>query len=111
MNLRLGETLISLLEQYGECYDLGVLWEETFFTTSPEHLKIILSTNFDNFEKGDDFFNCASSVLGSGVFNSDGKRRLETSPLRLCLTLRNFKATFGSPFIFSRMISRVSCYP
>ncbi|KAH8832234.1 cytochrome P450 monooxygenase pc-1 [Flagelloscypha sp. PMI_526] len=68
----LGDTFARLHEQYGECYDLGLLWDQFFFTTSPEHIKIILSTNFDNFEKGENFFDCASSVLGSGVFNSDG---------------------------------------
>ncbi|KAH8832235.1 cytochrome P450 monooxygenase pc-1 [Flagelloscypha sp. PMI_526] len=68
----IGEGLARLHDQHGECYDLGILWDNFYFTSSPEHIKIVLSTNFDNFEKGENFFNRAFSVLGSGVFNSDG---------------------------------------
>ncbi|KAH9914218.1 cytochrome P450 [Fomitopsis serialis] len=42
------------------------------FTTEPEHIKIILATDFNNYIKGKRFRVAMESVLGSGVFNSDG---------------------------------------
>lgn len=35
-------------------------------------LQAILSTDFDSFEKGENFRWYMQSVLGTGVFNSDG---------------------------------------
>jgi len=38
----------------------------------PEHVKAVLATQFDNFEKGSIFTKQMNSLLGTGVFNSDG---------------------------------------
>ncbi|KAJ7054373.1 cytochrome P450 monooxygenase pc-3 [Mycena amicta] len=45
-------------------------WATTTYilTTEPEYIKIVLATDFANYEKG-----CMDSVLGTGVFNSDGE--------------------------------------
>ncbi|KAG8734304.1 hypothetical protein FRC12_018563, partial [Ceratobasidium sp. 428] len=43
------------------------------FTTEPENIKAILSTDFASFEKGLAFRDKVFSVLGTGVFNSDGE--------------------------------------
>ncbi|KAF8510916.1 cytochrome P450 [Gautieria morchelliformis] len=48
--------------------------QSTILTTEPEHIKAILATDFDNFDKGDVFRWYMHSVLGTGVFNSDGER-------------------------------------
>ncbi|KAF8143747.1 cytochrome P450 [Mycena galopus ATCC 62051] len=43
------------------------------FTTCPEHIKLILASDFNNYEKGQDYRYSTGSVLGTGVFNSDGE--------------------------------------
>ncbi|KAI0030853.1 cytochrome P450 monooxygenase pc-3 [Vararia minispora EC-137] len=45
---------------------------QTYFTTEPSHIKAILATRFDDWEKGAIFHGQMKSVLGVGVFNSDG---------------------------------------
>ncbi|KAG6885432.1 hypothetical protein C0993_001749 [Termitomyces sp. T159_Od127] len=52
--------------------NLRILWSDMIFTVWPEHIKTILATDFPNYEKGKRFQYSMSSVLGSGVFNSDG---------------------------------------
>ncbi|KAJ7243965.1 cytochrome P450 monooxygenase pc-1 [Mycena rebaudengoi] len=53
--------------------NIDVLWMDTIFTTHPEHIKYILATDFNNYVKGERFQHGMNSVLGSGVFNSDGE--------------------------------------
>ncbi|KAJ6481905.1 cytochrome P450 monooxygenase pc-1 [Mycena sanguinolenta] len=52
--------------------NLCIGWDDYIFTTEPEYIKLILATDFANYVKGDAFRNCMGSVLGTGVFNSDG---------------------------------------
>ncbi|KAJ7212195.1 cytochrome P450, partial [Mycena pura] len=68
-----GDGLREVLEQVGPTVNLRVLYEDIIITTCPEHLKLILATDFNNYVKGDKFQYAMSSVLGTGVFNSDGK--------------------------------------
>ncbi|KLO15647.1 cytochrome P450 [Schizopora paradoxa] len=44
----------------------------SIFTLEPEHVKQVLATQFDNYEKGSEFKEAMQDVLGTGVFNSDG---------------------------------------
>ncbi|PCH44301.1 cytochrome P450 [Wolfiporia cocos MD-104 SS10] len=46
--------------------------ETRILTSDPNHMKAILATNFQSFEKGDYFRRQMNSVLGTGVFNADG---------------------------------------
>ncbi|KAF6748591.1 cytochrome P450 monooxygenase pc-3 [Ephemerocybe angulata] len=50
-----------------------VLYEDRFTTTEPDHIKAILATQFDGFEKGPVFHELVKVALGDGVFNSDGE--------------------------------------
>ncbi|KAF7366339.1 hypothetical protein MSAN_00890300 [Mycena sanguinolenta] len=52
--------------------NLCIGWDDYIFTTEPEYIKLILATDFGNYVKGDAFRHCMGSVLGTGVFNSDG---------------------------------------
>nr|GAT53741.1 cytochrome P450 monooxygenase [Mycena chlorophos] len=45
----------------------------TNLTVEPEHIKLILATDFNNYVKGERFQYNMRSVLGTGVFNSDGE--------------------------------------
>lgn len=66
------DTLTDLPAKYGPVADFYVLWSHLMFTTSPEYIKIILATDFANYEKGEEFNTVVSSLLGNGVFSSDG---------------------------------------
>ncbi|KIM75713.1 hypothetical protein PILCRDRAFT_827008 [Piloderma croceum F 1598] len=60
------------IEDYGTVHDINILWESEIWTYEPEHIKIILSSEFPNYVKGSTFGAATQSVLGTGVFNSDG---------------------------------------
>ncbi|KAH9483141.1 Cytochrome P450 monooxygenase 75 [Psilocybe cubensis] len=68
-----GDMFVEWSEKYGHTWNLRVLFENRFFTTEPEYIKAILATQFENFEKGPLFNDQMRSVLGTGVFNSDGE--------------------------------------
>ena len=47
-----GDGLDELLEKRGPVANLRVLWTDLIFTASPEHIKTILATDFQNYVKG-----------------------------------------------------------
>jgi hypothetical protein len=59
-------------ERFGPTFRLDIFFEERIFTTEPEYIKAILATQFDSFEKGRVTNFPMYSLLGTGVFNSDG---------------------------------------
>ncbi|TFK72654.1 cytochrome P450 [Pluteus cervinus] len=67
-----GDGLWDILETKGPTFNMRIFWDDLVFTSHPEHLKLILATDFNNFVKGNRFRNSMRSVLGTGVFNSDG---------------------------------------
>ncbi|ETW83746.1 cytochrome P450 monooxygenase 11 [Heterobasidion irregulare TC 32-1] len=67
------DSLWTVIREYGTTVNIRVLWVDSMFTIDPEDIKIILSTDFTNYVKGDAFQKCMNSVLGTGVFNSDGE--------------------------------------
>ncbi|KDR78034.1 hypothetical protein GALMADRAFT_64763 [Galerina marginata CBS 339.88] len=68
-----GDGLVELLEKRGSVVNLRVMWSDMLFTASPEHIKTMLATDFQNYVKGERFHYNMESVLGTGVFNSDGE--------------------------------------
>ncbi|KAF5357481.1 hypothetical protein D9758_012522 [Tetrapyrgos nigripes] len=67
-----GDAVHDWSKQYGNTFLLRIFGVYRVMTTEPEHIKAILATQFDDFWKGpmkEDHF---TSLLGSGVFNSDG---------------------------------------
>ncbi|KAJ7063921.1 cytochrome P450 monooxygenase pc-1 [Mycena amicta] len=67
-----GDGLIERMEELGPIVNLRILWTDMIITIWPEHIKAMLATDFNNFEKGARFQKNMASVLGTGVFNSDG---------------------------------------
>ncbi|KAG2105762.1 cytochrome P450 [Suillus discolor] len=59
----------------GPTLNYRCLWEDYIVTTEPQHVKTILVTDFHNYVKGAKFREAADSILGTGVFNSDGNLR------------------------------------
>ncbi|KAJ2916358.1 hypothetical protein MD484_g4071, partial [Candolleomyces efflorescens] len=68
-----GEDMQEPLTTLGPTFNLNIMYSDLIFTTSPEHIKLILATDFQNFVKGERFGESMRSVLGTGVFNSDGE--------------------------------------
>lgn len=90
--------MIELFGDKGPVVNMRIMWSDLIFTSSPEHIKLILATDFNNYVKGllvsllgvrcdanilpgKRFHNTMFSVLGSGVFNSDGENYWSLSPL------------------------------
>ncbi|KAJ7454718.1 cytochrome P450 [Mycena latifolia] len=67
----LGDGFYGMVESLGPVFNLRLLGTSHIFTVSPEHIQIILATDFSNYVKGERFRSCMDSVLGDGVFNSD----------------------------------------
>ncbi|KAG8724544.1 hypothetical protein FRC11_002070, partial [Ceratobasidium sp. 423] len=63
---------VKLSREYGYTFNLGLFGEDQIMTFEPENIKTILSTDFNNYEKGSLFREKMDSVLGTGIFNADG---------------------------------------
>ncbi|TRM60413.1 cytochrome P450 [Schizophyllum amplum] len=53
-------------------FRVSILGDVRIVTLEPDHVKAILASQFDDFEKGPVVYDILHSLLGSGVFNSDG---------------------------------------
>ncbi|KAF8905811.1 cytochrome P450 [Gymnopilus junonius] len=67
-----GDVMLRWSKKYGNSVQFSLLTNTTLSTIEPEHVKAILSTQFDAFEKGPLLISQIRSLLGTGVFNSDG---------------------------------------
>ncbi|KAG1903106.1 cytochrome P450 [Suillus fuscotomentosus] len=77
----LGQSVLDEMKELGPTLNYRCLWEDYIVTTEPQHVKTILVTDFHNYVKGAKFREAADSILGTGVFNSDGKlHRTMTRP-------------------------------
>ncbi|KAG1751877.1 cytochrome P450 [Suillus lakei] len=72
-NEYLGRPIEDEIKVLGPTINFRFIWEDVILTTEPQHIKTILATDFDNYVKGAKFREAADSVLGTGVFNSDGE--------------------------------------
>ncbi|THV04324.1 cytochrome P450 [Dendrothele bispora CBS 962.96] len=68
----MGEGFYEWSKEYGQTYTFRVFGVNRLMTMEPEHIKAILATQFDDFHKGEEEEDQWNSLLGSGVFNSDG---------------------------------------
>ncbi|KAG9093817.1 hypothetical protein FS749_013684 [Ceratobasidium sp. UAMH 11750] len=68
----IGDAFLKYLDTLGHTFNLKLFDADQLFTCDPECIKAVLSTDFSSFEKGDVFKAKMQSVLGVGVFNSDG---------------------------------------
>nr|BAL14711.1 cytochrome P450 [Phlebia brevispora] len=68
----LSDHLWEKMHELGQTYMVYVLWDPNYVTSDANVVKTILATDFGNYVKGPKFRTPMKSVLGSGVFNSDG---------------------------------------
>ncbi|KAI5825487.1 cytochrome P450 [Schizophyllum commune Tattone D] len=54
-------------------YRVNLQGDVRIVTLEPDHIKAILATQFEDFDKGPVLYDLLYSLLGSGVFNSDGE--------------------------------------
>ncbi|KAM5540778.1 hypothetical protein V8D89_005422 [Ganoderma adspersum] len=71
--LYLATDFFRYTEKYGNTFNFRVMFEDRFFTCEPEYIKTILATEFNSYEKGPLIYQQLNTLLGSGVFNSDGE--------------------------------------
>ncbi|KAG2342994.1 cytochrome P450 [Suillus weaverae] len=72
-NEYLGRPMLDEIKELGPTVNFRFFWGDGILTTEPQHIKTILATDFHNYVKGANFREAADSVLGTGVFNSDGE--------------------------------------
>ncbi|KAI8986306.1 cytochrome P450 [Trametes punicea] len=68
-----GHWLFQWREEYGDPFNFRVMFEDRIMTTEPEYIKYLLATDFSHYEKGPLLHSQFNTLLGSGVFNSDGE--------------------------------------
>ncbi|EIW81963.1 cytochrome P450 monooxygenase pc-3 [Coniophora puteana RWD-64-598 SS2] len=68
----IGEAFDQQARVHGNTVNVHVLWEDRVMTTEPEYIKAILASQFNSFAKGPELFEQNKTLLGTGVFNSDG---------------------------------------
>ncbi|KAJ3514971.1 hypothetical protein NLJ89_g2053 [Agrocybe chaxingu] len=67
-----GDMFLPWMEKYGNVFQLRLVSDNRVITFEPDHIKSILATQFDAFDKGPFLYKQLHSLLGTGVFNSDG---------------------------------------
>lgn len=68
------ESLRKLSEKYGtHAFRLTIGIDQIYFTTEPAHIKSLLASDFEAFDKGPDLRSQMESLFGTGVFNTDGE--------------------------------------
>ncbi|KAH9849449.1 cytochrome P450 [Lenzites betulinus] len=68
----MGHSLFEWEREYGTLFNFRVMFENRILTSEPEHIKVMLSTEFNQYVKGPLLWEQLYTLLGSGVFNSDG---------------------------------------
>ncbi|KAK0191618.1 cytochrome P450 monooxygenase pc-3 [Armillaria mellea] len=67
-----GDGLSDIFSRVGNTVNMRILFKDRILTTEPEYIKAVLATQFDEFEKGPTLRDNFHSLLGTGVFASDG---------------------------------------
>ncbi|EDR04959.1 uncharacterized protein LACBIDRAFT_303883 [Laccaria bicolor S238N-H82] len=68
----LDDIFLEWKKQYGNTFEMRFPTDSRIVTFEPDHVKAILATQFDAFDKGPIFIDQMNSLLGTGVFNADG---------------------------------------
>ncbi|KZT09729.1 cytochrome P450 [Laetiporus sulphureus 93-53] len=68
-----GDSVSEKFDEFAPTFRLNILWDQDILTCDPAVIKTVLATEFHNYEKGALFKEPMTSLLGTGVFNSDGE--------------------------------------
>ncbi|KAJ7598046.1 cytochrome P450 [Mycena floridula] len=90
-------------EQHGNTFSFTIFSEYRIFTTEPQHVKAVLATQFQEFGKGPRLNKQWKSLLGDGIFATDGTRILCSVQFHRTMTRPFFSKDRISDFdIFDR---------
>ncbi|KAG8891559.1 hypothetical protein FRC01_014633, partial [Tulasnella sp. 417] len=93
-----GAIIDDLLDEAGvDTARLSLLWSDRLITRDHDVMKYILSTGFNDFEKGPQSFMRFGSFLGTGIFGSDGERA-------------KYHRTIARPYFARERISDYECF-
>ncbi|KAG8696614.1 hypothetical protein FRC08_007036 [Ceratobasidium sp. 394] len=67
------DVCVPFINSLGNTFNFAIFGDDYIFTTEPAHIKSILSTDFASYQKDQRNRDKLGSVLGSGIFNSDGE--------------------------------------
>ncbi|PSR74971.1 hypothetical protein PHLCEN_2v9385 [Hermanssonia centrifuga] len=68
----LSDNFWEKMHELGPTYEVSIMWDPDYVTSDVNIIKNVLATDFNNWVKGEKFDAFMKSVLGTGVFNSDG---------------------------------------
>ncbi|KAI6040651.1 cytochrome P450 [Pisolithus marmoratus] len=94
----IGSPFDQYCQEYGPIVNIRTMFEDRILTTEPEHIKAILSTQFDSFEKGG--FRPMPSFLGP----------TKRSAWNWSVQLRRFHRTMARPFFSKDRISHFDIF-
>ncbi|THG93091.1 hypothetical protein EW026_g8045 [Hermanssonia centrifuga] len=103
----ISDYLSQKLQEVGGTFRMYILWDTTYVTSDANIIKAVLATDFHNYVKGKQFDSMTKSVLGTGVFNSDGSSifipccLVVSERIHLILPRNRFHRSMTRPF-FSR---------
>lgn len=69
----LGEPWLRPLKRHGTTFAVTILKDQKFCTINPKNIQKVLATDFEHYRKGGFIYDVLSSMLGTGVFTSDGE--------------------------------------
>ncbi|KAI0775623.1 cytochrome P450 [Trametes elegans] len=77
----MAHSMFEWMEEYGNIFNFRVMFEDRILTSEPEYIKTMLATDFNHYEKGKHLgqptgpllYEQLNTLLGLGVFNSDGE--------------------------------------
>ncbi|KAJ7485209.1 cytochrome P450 monooxygenase pc-2 [Mycena galericulata] len=75
-------------DQYGNTVMAKILFESEITTLEPEYIKAILATDFNNYWKDPNSTRILQSLLGNGIFNTDGEHQEPGQFLTPCIDCR-----------------------
>ncbi|ELU45133.1 cytochrome P450 domain-containing protein [Rhizoctonia solani AG-1 IA] len=64
--------LDELSKEYGNTFNMRLLWDDMIVTIDHDVIKFILATGFNSFGKGPKQQARLEGLLGDGIFNRDG---------------------------------------
>ncbi|KAJ7938149.1 cytochrome P450 monooxygenase [Mycena leptocephala] len=62
-----------MIRRYGTTFNMRILGEDRIVTSDPAHIQRMFATDFQGWEKGDNFRRSMGAIFGLGVFTSDGE--------------------------------------
>ena len=60
--------------KHSKTIEIDIVRQRWIFTADPENIKAILATQFQDFGKGEQFYEDSKPFLGDGIFSTDGQK-------------------------------------